>query len=131
MRPDPERGLAVEHVLFARQRRAAERLAGGQPVEADLGIVGGDTRRIGPGADGHLQHLRDRRRQPRGFGAVALNETWKAMRCGVAMPPPSAFTRSMLRSEIVSAWSMINRVLKGCFWLIRSKTVRNRSIDAL
>src|SRR3546814_8553995 len=51
LRPEPERGLPVEHVLLAVERHAAERLAGRQPVEADPGIVGGDTRRVGPGTD--------------------------------------------------------------------------------
>src|SRR3546814_738522 len=72
----PYTTLFRSHVLLAVERHAAERLAGRQPVEADPGIVGGDTRRVGPGTDGHihLQHLRDRRRQPCGFGAGAVDE---------------------------------------------------------
>ena len=35
------------------------------------------------------------------------------MRCWIAMPPPSALMRSMLRGVIVSAWSMMKRVPSG------------------
>src|SRR3546814_9904008 len=57
LRPEPERGLPVEHVLLAVERHAAERLAGRQPVEADPGIVGGDTRRRSEEHTSELQSL--------------------------------------------------------------------------
>ena len=46
------------------ERRAAERPPGDEPVETDPGVVAGDARRVGPGADrhAHLEHPADRRR---------------------------------------------------------------------
>ena len=51
------------------------------------------------------------------------------MRCWTAMPPPSAAIRSMLRSEIVSAWSKNQcRPSNGTSRLTFSKTSSTRAI---
>ena len=51
------------------------------------------------------------------------------MRCWMAMPPPSALTRSMFRGEIVSAWSKNQRrPANGTSRFTLSKTSSAREI---
>ena len=53
------------------------------------------------------------------------------MRSWMAMPPPSALTRSMLRGLMVSAWSKNQgRPLKGTSRLTLSKTSSIREMDS-